>query len=68
MYKTINEAWDLLIEYGVATQKELELVACINSFNMDTMNSVLYVRTGYRNIIQLQNEIKRGIRLCNMFY
>lgn len=29
MDKTINEVWDLLIEYGVATQKELELVICI---------------------------------------
>lgn len=58
MDKTINEVWDLLIEYGVATQEELELVTCINGYNMDTMNSVLYARTGYRNINQLQNETK----------
>lgn len=58
MDKTINEVWDLLIEYGVATQEELELVTCINGYNMDTMNSVIYARTGYQNIDQLQDEIE----------
>ena len=57
MDKTINEVWDLLIEYGVATQEELELITCINGYNMDTMNSVIYARTGYQNIEQIQDEI-----------
>lgn len=57
MDKTINEVWDLLIEYGVATQEELELVTCINGYNIDTLNDVIYVRTGYRDIEQIQNEI-----------
>ena len=57
MDKTINEVWDLLIEHGVATQEELELVTCINGYNIDTLNDVIYARTGYRNIGQMQNEI-----------
>lgn len=57
MDKTINEVWDLLIEYGIATQEELELVTCINGYNMDTMNDVIYARTGYRDIDQLTEEI-----------
>ena len=57
MDKTINEVWDLLIEYGVATQEELELVTCINGYNIDTLNDVIYARTGYRDIEQLQDEI-----------
>ena len=57
MNKTIDEVWDLLIEYGVATQEELELITCINGYNMDTMNSVIYARTGYQNIEQIQDEI-----------
>ena len=57
MNKTIDEVWELLIEYGVATQEELELITCINGYNMDTMNSVIYARTGYQNIEQLQDEI-----------
>ena len=36
MDKEVNEVWDLLIEYGVATQEELELVTCINGYNIDT--------------------------------
>ena len=57
MDKTINEVWDLLIEYGVATQEELELITCINGYDIDTLNDVIYVRTGYRNIEQIQDEI-----------
>lgn len=58
MDKTINEVWVLLIEYGVATQEELELVTCINGYNMDTINDVIYARTGYKNIEQLENELE----------
>ena len=57
MDKEVNEVWNLLIEYGVATQEELELVTCINGYNIDTLNDVIYVRTGYRNIEQIQDEI-----------
>ena len=57
MDKTINEVWDLLIEYGVATPEELELITCINGYNIDTLNDVIYARTGYRNIEQIQDEI-----------
>ena len=57
MDRTINEVWDLLIEYGVATQEELELITCINGYNIDTLNDVIYARTGYQDIEQLQDEI-----------
>ena len=57
MDKKVDEVWDLLIEYGVATQEELELITCINGYNMNTMNSVIYARTGYQNIEQIQDEI-----------
>ena len=57
MDKKVNEVWDLLIEYGIATQEELELITCINGYNIDTLNDVIYVRTGYRDIEQLQDEI-----------
>ena len=58
MDKTIDEVWDLLIEYGVATQEELSLVTCINGYNMDTMNDVIYARAGYRNIEQLEDSLE----------
>ena len=58
MDKKVDEVWDLLIGYGVATQEELELVTCINGHNINTLNDVIYARTGYRNIEQLQDEMK----------
>lgn len=57
MDKTIDEVWDLLIEYGVATQEELELVTCINGYNIDILNDVIYARTGFRNLDQLMEEV-----------
>jgi hypothetical protein len=49
--------YDILIEYEIATEKELELVCSINGNNMDTLLSVLYVRAGLRSIEQLFSEI-----------
>lgn len=47
------DIWDAIIEYGIATAEELELVTSINGYNNDTLNDVIYVRTGYRDIEQL---------------
>ena len=57
MDKKVDEVWDLLIEYEIATQKELELVTCINGYNIDTLNDVIYARTGFRNLDQLMEEV-----------
>ena len=51
-----NKIWDYLLENGIATEEELKLVTCINGYNKDTLNSVLYARTGYRDIEQLSEE------------
>ena len=52
-YKT-EEIWDYLVEYGIATPEELHLVTCINGYSEDTMESVIYARTGYRSLEQLK--------------
>lgn len=57
MYKTVDEVWGLLIEYGVATPEELELVTDINGYSIDTMNDVIFARTSYRNIEQFMEEM-----------
>lgn len=41
MDKKVDEVWDLLIEYGVVTQDELEIVTCINGYNIDTLNYII---------------------------
>jgi hypothetical protein len=42
--------------YGIATEKEIMLVTKINGFSVETMNDILYARTGYRSIEQLEDE------------
>ena len=49
--------YDILIEYEIATEKELELVCSISGNNINTLLSVLYVRSGLRSIEQLLSEI-----------
>lgn len=57
MDKEYNELWDLLIENGVATEEELQLITAINGQNITTLNDVLYVRTGCRYLGQFEEEI-----------
>ena len=54
--KTVEEQWDYLTESGIATDEELQLVTCLNGYNVETMKGVLYVRTGYRNFDQLEEK------------
>lgn len=54
----INTLWDYLVNHSVATQDELELITSINGYSIDTLNDVIYARTGYRNLEQLQDEME----------
>jgi len=47
--------WDYLIDMGIATENELQLVTCINGDNLETLENVLFARTGYRTLEQLEN-------------
>jgi len=51
-----REVWGYLVETGIATDDELNLVSNINGFTLETMESVIYVRTGYRSLEQLREE------------
>ena len=53
---TTDEIYDYLIDYGIATEKEISLVCSINGTNEDSLNSILYSRTGYRDIEQINEE------------
>jgi len=50
---TNNQIWDYIIENGIATEEELKLVTCINGFNGEALNGVIYARTGYHSADQL---------------
>ena len=54
---TKAEIWDIILETEIATKDELILVTNINGYSIETLNDVIYARTGYRNIEQLVDEI-----------
>ena len=57
MRNELDIIWDYLIDHDIATEQELQLVTSINGYNADTLNDVLYVRTGYRSIEQLEDDV-----------
>ena len=48
--------YDLLLEYGIATEEEVELVCAINGTNTRTLEEILYVREGIRDFTDLLEE------------
>lgn len=60
MNYTIEQVWDLLLQYDIATENELQLVTAINGYNIDTLNDIIYARTGLRSIEQLLEETEGG--------
>lgn len=48
----VNTLWDLIIEFNIATYGELELITNINGYSIETLNDVIYAKSGYRNIKQ----------------
>ena len=57
MYNNLDHVWDRIIELDIATEEELSLVTAINGYNEEALNDIIYVRTGYRSIEQLMEEI-----------
>lgn len=53
----MNEMFDLLIEYSVATQEDLELMTCLDGYDVDAFNDVIYAITDYPLIEQIQGDI-----------
>jgi len=52
----LEAAWGMLLDYGVANQKELLLVTCINGYNLESLLDVLYARTALNSFEQLKDE------------
>jgi len=48
----LNELYDLLVNNEIATEEEIQLCYNIIGLNIDTLNSILFARTGYRNLWQ----------------
>ena len=48
--------WDMMVELGVATDEELGLATALCGCSTETLESVLYIRTGYRTLEQMLEE------------
>lgn len=57
-YKTniMENNINYLIENGIATEEEITLVTKINGYTRETLNDILYARTGYRSFEQIQEK------------
>lgn len=48
--------WDTMVELGIATNEELGLAVALCGTTEQTLNRVLFIRTGYRSIEQILDE------------
>lgn len=46
----------MLVDYGIAEEKEIDLVSSICGYNEEIMLNILYSRTGYRTFTQFEEE------------
>lgn len=51
-----NYIWDTLVELGFATNEELGLAIALCGKSEQTLNNVLFIRTGYRDLEQMFDE------------
>lgn len=51
-----NGMWQRLVDDGIATEEECQLVTDINGYTEEALLDILYARTGYRNFEQMEDE------------
>lgn len=56
MTKEMEMMWDEMVELGIATDGELGLAVALCGCSIETLNRVLYIRTGYRSLEQMDEE------------
>ena len=53
----VGQIYDFLIENQLFTEGELSLLCCINGYSVDTLNSAIYARFGFRDFEGLLNDL-----------
>lgn len=51
---TKDELFERIAEDGIATESEIDLVTNIAGYSIETLNQIIYARTGYRDIEQYE--------------
>lgn len=59
--KNLDSIYDLLKEYEIATEDEINLVTSINGWNLESSESIIYARTGLNSVDQLLEDL--GVEL-----
>lgn len=54
---TKEQIWEKIEDYEIATYDELVLVTDVVGYTEETLNLVIYARTGYRDIDQYMEEM-----------
>lgn len=54
----IDQTWQLLLDYEIATENELHLVTNINGYKIETLESIIYARTGLNSVDQLVEDLE----------
>jgi hypothetical protein len=57
MNQEVDMLYDAIIYAGIATEKEISLVTSINGYSVESLNSILYSRTGYRDWSQFEDMV-----------
>ena len=60
MDKEMHELWDYIIDCRIETEDEVALVTSINGTNLEAFESILFSRTGYRDLEQIKMEEDNG--------
>ena len=58
MEQEMFELWDTMVEFGIATDEEIGLATALMGRNIETLESVLFIRTGYHNLSQFLEELE----------
>jgi hypothetical protein len=54
---TIQKAIQI-IDYGIATDEEIELVTSLNGYTEETLDDIVYVRTDYQDLEEFKDHLK----------
>lgn len=53
---SLDQLWDLFIDYNICSEESLQLVTNINGYNYEAFKDILYATFGLRNLEQLVAE------------
>ena len=59
----IDQVWQLLLDYDIATENELTLVTNINGYKIESLESIIYSRTGLNSVDQLLDDLEIDLEL-----